>query len=61
MKSIDLYRAVARATGETVQTIKHRGFGPDEEDKSGSYIDWDAVDLRRNTSLFSQRSRKQTT
>ncbi|QDT35977.1 hypothetical protein [Stratiformator vulcanicus] len=56
MTTNDLNRAVARATGETVRTIKHRGFGPEEEDESGSYIDWDAVDLRRNTSLFSQPS-----
>ncbi|QDT37578.1 hypothetical protein [Stratiformator vulcanicus] len=52
MKCNDLNRAVARATGDTAQTIKHRGFGPDLNEQAGPYLDWDIADLERKTPLF---------
>lgn len=56
MKQADLNRAVARATGETVSTIKHLGFlladptedlGPDHDEHGPLVIDWDALDAER--------------
>ena len=50
MKQADLDRAVARATGETVSTIKRLGFllaepvnslDPDAEENGPYVIDWD--------------------
>ena len=55
MKQADLDRAVARATGETVSTIKRLGFllaEPDdcldpESDEHGPYvIDWDELEAQ---------------
>ena len=52
MKQADLDRAVARATGETVSTIKRLGFllaetgeclDPDAEDHGPYVIDWDEL------------------
>lgn len=55
MNQNDLNRAVARATGETVSTIKRIGFliadpsrpiaDPDTHDLGGRVIDWDDFDL----------------
>jgi len=57
MKQADLNRAVARATGETVSTIKRLGFllaesgdslDP-ESDEHGPYvIDWDELEAQRH-------------
>ena len=52
MQQNDLNRAVARATGETVSTIKQRGFTQEQPDRAAEAaltaywearcIDWDA-------------------
>ncbi|REJ92499.1 MAG: hypothetical protein DWQ35_12100 [Planctomycetota bacterium] len=56
MKQADVNRAVARATGETVSTIKRLGFllaepaeisDPEAEELGPLVIDWDEVDLCR--------------
>ena len=56
MKQADLNRAVAKATGETVSTIKRLGFllaapgeplDPDSEDLGPQVIDWDQLDEQR--------------
>ena len=61
MKQADLDRAVARATGETVSTIKQLGFllaDPTEvldldSDQTGpNVIDWDALELQRNEAIM---------
>ncbi|QDT64750.1 hypothetical protein [Calycomorphotria hydatis] len=55
--------AVARATGESLATIRNRGFNcsvQDLKDETGpecigdilERLDWDQVALDRNTSLF---------
>ena len=57
MKQADLDRAVARATGETVSTIKRLGFlladptemlDPDSDDAGPYVIDWDEVEAQRD-------------
>ena len=57
MRQSDLDRAVARATGENVSTIRRLGFlladpidsSIDESDEHGPYvIDWDALAANRN-------------
>ena len=57
MTQADLNRAVAHATGETVRTIAHLGFGiadqevvehdPEPYDAEDKFLDWDAVDAER--------------
>lgn len=56
MKQADLDRAVARATGETVSTIKRLGFllaepddclDPDSDEHGPYVIDWDEVEAQR--------------
>ena len=63
MKQADLDRAVARATGETVTTIKRLGFlladptdslDPDSEELGPHVIDWDELELQR----YEQRLRR---
>ena len=63
MKQADLDRAVARATGETVSTIKRLGFlladpadclDPDSEQLGPHVIDWDELELQR----YEQRLRR---
>jgi DNA-binding winged helix-turn-helix (wHTH) protein len=55
MTQAELNEAVAQATGESVRTIRRRGFSivtplqvfnPDEDDDqaSPSYIDWDTLE-----------------
>jgi len=72
MKQSELNRAVARATGETVATVKRLGFiiaDPCEElsttfeDQLGpEVIDWDALDLvRRDCNLWGPRDEAATT
>ena len=57
MKQADLDRAVARATGETVATIKRLGFllaepaeslDPDSDQRDPQFIDWDELEAQRN-------------
>ena len=60
MKQADLNRAVSRATGETISTIKRLGFfladpvdshDPDA-DLDGPYvIDWDELEAQRHCSV----------
>jgi hypothetical protein len=56
MKQADIDRAVARATGETVSTIKRLGFlldepanrvDPDAEENGPYVIDWDEQETER--------------
>ena len=63
MKQADLYRAIARATGETVSTIQRLGFLLDdptdnhdpESDENGPYvIDWDELQAWR----FAENTRR---
>ena len=57
MKQADLDRAVARATGETVSTIKWLGFlldepvnslDPDAEENGPHVIDWEQREAERH-------------
>lgn len=57
MKQADLDRAVARATGETVSTIKRLGFrlaepsdhfDSESDDRRPFVIDWDELDAQRH-------------
>ena len=61
MKQADLDRAVARATGETVSTIKQLGFlladptdilDLDSDQTGPNVIDWDALELQRNEAVM---------
>jgi len=61
MKQADLDRAVARATGETVSTIKQLGFlladptdvlDLDSDQTGPNVIDWDALELQRNEAIM---------
>lgn len=57
MSQSELNEAVAAATGESVKTIRRRGFSivtplkvfepDDEQDAASSYVDWDHVDSTR--------------
>ncbi|WP_278471809.1 hypothetical protein [Gimesia maris] len=56
MKQSDLNRAVALATGETIDTVKRLGFllaephesvDPDSETLGPQVIDWDELDNQR--------------
>ncbi len=49
MRQHELNRAVARATGESLSTIRRMGFGPlaplpDESDRGPLVLDWDRPD-----------------
>ena len=62
MTQIDLNRAVACATGESVSAIAKMGLGtlttiPVERETM--LVDWDQLDQQR-VSVFPQRSRQQT-
>jgi hypothetical protein len=63
MTQAEINRLVAGATGESVRTVSELGFGladpdvvdfdPEPADIEDLIVDWDALDLRRNTaSLF---------
>ena len=61
MKQADLDRAVARATGETVTTIKQLGFlladptdilDLDSDQTGPNVVDWDALELQRNEAVM---------
>ena len=56
MKQADLDRAVARATGESVSTIKRLGFlladpadqlDPDSDELGPHVIDWDELEIQQ--------------
>ena len=50
MTQRDLNRAIARATGESVDVIEQMGFGPLDEspgDPEPSMVDWDTDDDAR--------------
>ena len=62
MTQNDLNRAVARATGETVNEISHLGFQPldlEPVHAEDRFIDWDALQLERNIAVYEQRSAEQ--
>ena len=52
MTQKELNRQVAKATGETVDTVSRRGFIPltyalCEEDREPLVVDWDELEARR--------------
>ncbi len=57
MSSVNLIRAVARATGETCREIRRRGFGPadpldvdfdpEPNERLPQVVDWDKLDSGR--------------
>ena len=60
MTQRELNRAVARATGETVETISSLGFGPltpAPYEPEPQTVDWDDLDAQR-VAIVPQRSRK---
>ena len=60
MTQRELYRAVARATGESLATVTRMGFGRVRtivEEREPLILDWDKVDIER-TGLFPPRSRR---
>ena len=64
MNQRELNRAVAKATGETVSEIAHRGFGPLTEvscEREGETVDWDEQDARRNVCWHPRRKRAPVT
>ena len=68
MRQAELNRAVARATGETVSTIKRLGFlladsfpkpqDPDSDDLAPEVIDWDEFEARRLQPLCGRSQRE---
>jgi len=55
MTQTELYRAIAHATGETVETIRRIGFTQqknDEPERSPLVVDWDQWDAEYRYSLF---------
>jgi hypothetical protein len=61
MTQSQLHRAIARATGESVRTIRHLGFGfltDDCEGRDPLVIDWDQHDAMTRYSVFPQRTRQ---
>ena len=68
MTQAELNRQVARATGETVATVKHMGFlladpdlaasGSDADLDDPQLIDWDAFDERRYSGPHAHRVRE---
>ena len=65
MTQTELDRAVARATGESVQRSTRAGFSvadrlivrcdPGPYEAAPRVVDWDQLDADRNVSLFRQR------
>ena len=65
MNQSELYHSVARATGEDLDEIRHRGFNlvepedldfdPDLDVLLEEPIDWDQYDLERNIAIVEQR------
>ena len=64
MNQRELTRAVAKATGETVSEIAHRGFVPLAEvadEPECETVDWDEQDARRNVCWQPRRKRAPVT
>ena len=60
MTQRELYRAVARATGESLATVTRMGFGRVRtiiEEREPLVLDWDKVDIER-TGLFPPRPQR---
>ena len=58
MTQADLNRAVARATGETVEMVAQRGFsllGQDSKQREPTVIDWDDLQTKRAVAIVEQR------
>ena len=56
MRAFDLHRAVSRATGESLASIRRRGFSllsahesdhDDSDQLSAGFVDWDALEASR--------------
>jgi hypothetical protein len=62
MTQRELNRAVARATGETVETIARMGFSPlrvpFQQDPEEFAVDWDGLEAQRSADLPSSGSRR---
>ena len=68
MTQRQLNRAVAKATGETIDTVNTMGFSiayprqvchdPEPSDFEEKIIDWDRYERRRNVPIAPQRSRR---
>ena len=61
MRTSELYRCIANATGESLDTIRQLGFSLieepeielDDEDGTGPHVvDWDQLDLQRAEQLY---------
>ncbi len=63
MTRSELNQAVARATGETIHEVRHRGFvelaelHDNEDELLSCFLDWDDVDLHRNVAMIGQTDR----
>ena len=60
MTQRELNRAVAKATGETVAEIAHRGFVPLTEipyEREGETVDWDEQSANRTICSYPRRRR----
>ena len=58
MKERDLYREVARSTGESMRTIAALGFMPLEPlpaEQEPQQVDWDDLDRERTVSVMPPR------
>ena len=61
MTQRDLKRAIARATGEDIDTISRMGFVELQSvpfEREPQFVDWDDVDAGRNVAVLPQRSRR---
>ena len=61
MTQRDLNRAIARATGEDIDTISRMGFVELQSvpfEREPQFVDWDDVDAGRNVAVLPQRSRR---
>ena len=64
MTQTQLEQLVAKATGEDIRSIRHRGFSvadpfevnfdPEPDNLPPQMIDWDELDLQRNLQVVSQ-------
>ena len=60
MKERDLYREVARSTGESMRTIAALGFVPltgQPFEREPQTVNWDELDAERAVAVMSQRTR----
>lgn len=64
MTQTQLEQLVAKATGEDIRSIRHRGFSvadplevnfdPEPDNLPPQIVDWDELDLQRNLPVVSQ-------